>query len=653
MLASNVWAWWVQAALIAASGLLLPRLLRATQARVYLPYLQFLLVVSLLLPALLPWNEPEPRTEPVNTAVFVPLPKSSSPQPVQPTPLSPEKAVFWAICAGMAARLTWLGLGLARLDLYRRTSWRIADLPEVLRNALAEVRAHAEFYYANPLAGPVTFGFFRPLVLLPFSFIQMPVEAQRAVAVHELLHVRRNDWLAGLIEELLVAAFWFHPAVWLIVSEIRLAREQAVDRAAVELLGDRAGYAQTLLAMSGTAPPPDCALAGPFLGRGHLFKRIHSLLKENSMPVHRTVFAYGVVVAVVAGTAIAGGQLAPLQAPPEQPSGFPSVTITPTGTMTHHAALEYPEDARLSNVEGTVIVETTADASGIVTGARAIAGPELLRAAAERSALQYMYRSKRPESGRVAIEFRLPRIPEVAMNQQITGIKVQGIPAAEEAAEEEKLSSFVGQTLTPQVWTEIRRASTGHLQIELNDGQGRIHTGPVPRPASGKLASVLLATPIAEPARSELASRLERYVGREIDTNLMQDMYRDVKLISPELTVWFHDKFAIVKGEPIPASDAPDSRIRVGGAVQTAKLVHAPQPQYPPEAVPHRIQGVVRFDATIDGFGNVSQLTQKSGHPMFVRSAMEAVRQWRYHATLLNGKPVEVRTVIDVNFSLP
>jgi len=93
-------------------------------------------------------------------------------------------------------------------------------------------------------------------------------------------------------------------------------------------------------------------------------------------------------------------------------------------------------------------------------------------------------------------------------------------------------------------------------------------------------------------------------------------------------------------------------RIRVGGNVQAAMTIRAPKPAYPQLAKQARIQGVVRLNAVIGKDGTIQDLKAASGHPLLVPAALEAVRQWLYKPTLLNGEPVEVVTVIDVNFTL-
>lgn len=102
---------------------------------------------------------------------------------------------------------------------------------------------------------------------------------------------------------------------------------------------------------------------------------------------------------------------------------------------------------------------------------------------------------------------------------------------------------------------------------------------------------------------------------------------------------------------PPPPKVTP-KRVTVGGNVQAARLVNRVQPLYPPLARQTRISGTVKLHAIIGKNGAVEQLQVVSGHPLLVQSALDAVRQWRYQPTLLNGDPVEVDTEIDVIFSL-
>jgi protein TonB len=81
-------------------------------------------------------------------------------------------------------------------------------------------------------------------------------------------------------------------------------------------------------------------------------------------------------------------------------------------------------------------------------------------------------------------------------------------------------------------------------------------------------------------------------------------------------------------------------------------IIYRVQPSYPPIARQARVQGSVELRAIISKAGTIENLIVVSGHPMLVKSAIEAVRQWRYRAYLLNNEPIEVETEITVNFVL-
>jgi periplasmic protein TonB len=101
-----------------------------------------------------------------------------------------------------------------------------------------------------------------------------------------------------------------------------------------------------------------------------------------------------------------------------------------------------------------------------------------------------------------------------------------------------------------------------------------------------------------------------------------------------------------------PPPKATPSRIRVGGNVIAASLVHQVMPLYPPIAKTAHVTGTVVLHAIIGKDGTVQNLEYVSGPPLLMKNAMDAVRQWRYKPTMLNGEPVEVDTTISVVFTL-
>jgi protein TonB len=104
---------------------------------------------------------------------------------------------------------------------------------------------------------------------------------------------------------------------------------------------------------------------------------------------------------------------------------------------------------------------------------------------------------------------------------------------------------------------------------------------------------------------------------------------------------------AIVPPPPVPSAHPPRvSRMMEGN------LIYRVQPQYQPLARQARVQGIVVLRAVISREGKIENVQVVSGHPLLVKSAMDAVRQWRYRPYYLNNEPVDVETQVTVNFTL-
>jgi TonB family protein len=103
---------------------------------------------------------------------------------------------------------------------------------------------------------------------------------------------------------------------------------------------------------------------------------------------------------------------------------------------------------------------------------------------------------------------------------------------------------------------------------------------------------------------------------------------------------------------PTAAPTTPAKRIRIGGNVAQARMIHQVQPVYPKIAKDAQVSGTVVLHAIISKDGSVQMLQFVSGPPLLMKAAMDAVKQWKYEPTLLGGAPVEVDTTISVIFTL-
>jgi len=101
-----------------------------------------------------------------------------------------------------------------------------------------------------------------------------------------------------------------------------------------------------------------------------------------------------------------------------------------------------------------------------------------------------------------------------------------------------------------------------------------------------------------------------------------------------------------------PPAQQEKRLLKLNDGVQAAQLISRVEPAYPFLAKETKTEGTVRLHAIISREGRIVALDVMSGHPLLVMAALDAVRQWRYRPTLLNGEPVEVETSITVIFRL-
>ncbi|HEY6390348.1 MAG TPA: TonB family protein, partial [Bryobacteraceae bacterium] len=523
------------------------------------------------------------------------------------TPIPMAAIVLFLIGTGVLVRAGMLGLGFWRIRRYRHTSTLV---PGAFENLQRRLGVAADFYISSDVPGPVTFGFFRPAIFMPAIFIQESCARNESIACHELVHVRRRDWLFTVAEECILSLFWFHPAMWWLVAEIQMAREEAVDREVVVLLNTREQYLESLLKLAAAKAGFDLIPASPFLRKRHLKRRVASLLKEVSMSKLRLRSSMAVFTAALVLSAWLGVRSFPLQAAPQEKSGkidAPGVAVQPSPVaVVHRTPVAYPKEALAKRIQGTVVVEVSLTATGTVSDARVLSGPEELRKAALQSVLQWHFSADSQLSAKtqVTVDFHLPE-PEPASIRPVPAPSTA--PAAEDFPVVDRVVLLVPESLKQR------------LQSRLTVREG---------------------DRLTEAAFNELSAAV-----RDVDEHL------NINLQGGSTSGERRSSVVVIS---LPDSVAPvlPPRIRVGGNVQAVNLIRKVTPVYPPLAKQARIQGVVRFTVVIGKDGAIQDVQVVTGHPLLVSSAQSAVWQWQYKPTLLNGEPVDVITTVDVNFTL-
>ena len=379
----NMVAYSLQLAVVLAVGGMALRLLGLRVPRWRLLCWQLLVVTGLALPLVEPWD-------PVSTGVSVQMSSRVTPLNSQGDrrsrrwPRFPEAAAAILI-AGTAVRLGLFGLGLLRLQRYRRRSY---IEPELARDSQARLGVHAMIATSEEVPGPVTFGFLRPIILLPLRWRENEV-----VLYHELIHVQRRDWLFMAGEEVLRAVFWFHPLVWYAIAQIQLAREQVVDLEVVKITQSREQYLETLLAIAAARSGLDLAPAPLFLRKRHLRKRVASLMKE----VHMSRIRLNFSLAGLAALTIVGGWVAvrafPLQAAQEQeqPKRIRVGGNVQSAKLIHKVTPSYPREAKEARIQGVVRMSAIIAKDGTVKDLELVEGPPELVDSAMTAVRQWIY----------------------------------------------------------------------------------------------------------------------------------------------------------------------------------------------------------------------------------------------------------------------
>ncbi|HEY1496563.1 MAG TPA: TonB family protein [Candidatus Solibacter sp.] len=663
----NLVAYSMQIGLLVGLAAFVPTLLRLKVPHAKLAYWHILLVACLLLPAVRPWKQ---AMLTVSRPVFTNITDLPPMQPMPPTPLSTGEIALMILGAGIAIRLCWFTVAFLRLGRLRRHSLPLN--PQTTWSVEADIRI------SEAISSPVTFGFLHPVVLLPANFHELDAQIQDAILCHEILHVRRRDWLFTLGEELVRSLFWFHPAIWWLLGEIGLAREQEVDRQVVELTNSREGYVDALLAIAGATPRLDLAPAPLFLRKRHLKQRVVSIMKEVRMSKTRSFSALAAGLGFLAAACWLVTATFPLAAAPQSVNDFPGVTVDTGGPVMHRTAVIYPDAARVKNIQGVVVVEASLDNSGNVTDTRVLSGPAELRRAAQQAVLQWHFSMEGSSNTRqVKINFELPpgqsgTVTAVTVNPPAMGtVNDPEKIAAAEAKIRALRSQIADQTAALRSsQDEAARQQAASKLSELQNNVSTLQRNLGPASLAGKRLARINVMGMSDQVRDQLLSQLPVHAGDTLSADSYDLTSKAVREFDEHMFVSQATNsqtgevaFNIVQGGSnitqsvsMAASTAPATpgvkRITIGGNVQQAKLVSQTRPMYPPLAKQARISGVVHLQAVIAKDGTVMDLKVISGHPLLIPAALEAVKTWVYQTTLLNGEPVEVMTQIDVNFTL-
>ncbi len=599
----NLIAWSVQVALIVGVGLAALWLVRLEAPAVRYVLLRALLVICLALPFVQPRIALQPpAVSPAAPAAAVDAsagPSTGGAPASRAAWLPSDAALVAAVIGGGAClRLLWIVAGIARLRRLRRAGV-IADASHDHDELQRVITGRATIRYVPGLGQPVTFGFKSPVILLPSSVRDLPMPLQRAVLAHELWHVQRADWLSTLCEEAVRALLWFHPAVGALVSRIQAAREEVVDELAILTTGSRRTYVNALLAF---ADAPSSVAAPAFARRRHLVRRLVLISKEVVMSGRRVVVSAAAVGVLVLGSAWYSVQAFPMrgdQLPPDALTGVAgplerqAKQITPENPVprrTHSVPAVQPDSVTNSGSSGTVTLRLTLDQAGHVAEARVVG--VLLR-----------------QGDQLTVNLRNPTPQSIEQMAQ---------------------GAYRGSASDKSIaMTAAARLVEAMIGSAINAARQWMYAPPADAPLSFEIVVPLGPPPPPPPAPAPRAS------GRTMPP-------------PPPAT---SPRPGLMPPPPPPAPDG-DGAVRVGGEIKVPTKVRNVNPVYPQDAQDARVQGVVIIEARIEADGTVSRARVLRSIPMLDAAAVDAVLQWEFTPTLVNGQPAPVIMTVTVNFTL-
>jgi uncharacterized protein (TIGR03435 family) len=219
---------------------------------------------------------------------------------------------------------------LRRLRLASRAAGRLSGRVTLLENEI--------------IGAPVTWGIFRPVILVPAGFVQLPGESRSQALRHEMAHIENHDFALRILAEIARAAIWFQPLIWIVRLRLREEQELACDNRVVAADGKPSAYAKLLLDWDAGLVASDSSIALGMASRSCLRRRLYALLdpETNRGAVSRFTTLGTGLLALTAALPLAAFNFAPAAAPPaaRQPVAAPFMTAPqPTTPLSQPVAL--------------------------------------------------------------------------------------------------------------------------------------------------------------------------------------------------------------------------------------------------------------------------------------------------------------------------
>ena len=566
--------------------------------------------------------------QPVTAKDAQPLPGgfvTAAPPRTAAGPVGWLQLLLLAWCAGALAILARVAMAYTAIARLRRRARPYPESAESLARQLGIAHSVA-ILESEAETMPMTFGVFRPAVLMPAGSGQWDAERRSMVLLHELAHIRRGDPATHLLGRFALALYWWNPLAWTAWREFLKERERAADDLVLNAGARPSEYAQHLLeiarSLHSASRLDGAAIA---MARGpQLEGRLLAILDSNRN--RRSPRRAASIVAALAASAL----LMPLAAMQTQDAApLPNIdaVIRDANRDKDHVLLDYVASVLKSNgqfdqaaqaLQTSLQIRESQAGTGSVeygVGLAKLGELENQRNNAK-DALAYFTKAERV----------LQNSPEAAPALHFLGIHALSVKSYDEAFQyfERLAAADPSQAGMAMMWMAVTRWH------QHDDG------------AAETLFKSALATQAEDGNGAVVRSVYAGFLARQMRGDEAKTLQEEAGAIR-----------ARNRQSAPPNSLAAKPAYRVGGGVTAPGLTLKKEPFYSEEARLAWYQGSVLLHVVIGEDGKAADVQVVQGLGLGLdEQAILAVRQWQFKPGTRNGVPVPVAANIEVNFRL-
>ncbi len=572
-------------------------------------------------------------------------------------PPTPLPLAFYLFCVWILSVSVWTGVALWKNAAFRRTLK--SATPIDLAGDVSSLNAprNLEVFSKSALPSPILVGLLKPRLFLPTTWSSWSSEELRGVVRHELSHFERRDIHVLILQAIATALFCANPLIWLLNRRLMLLRELRCDEAVLrETRLTPAEYGRLLLGLVDRRPAPP-ALTVFFSDRGAtLRKRLEHVLNFKEAEMKRSKLQ--LVALVLVGLAIVPLSIREAYTQDEsRPSSSNTAehdkTANPAKLLTAESAAgqvasnevvsvvydieevdekphpvkiiepEYPEEARRGKMEGELLLKIIVNVDGSVSEVAVLKGPEIFHKAASDAVLQWRFRPAVHEGRVVPVSLSTP-------------VRFSSIP--------DNVLEF---------WSaDVKPVLKSHVESVYPERARK----------AGEVGNVFLRFVVNVDGTTSYIKVMKGKAVFHEDAIIAVSKFRftPAEHEGKPVPVWM--THVIRFGRPKPKAMPPPDPSNADGekvfdisSVDVKPIViHSVPPVYPEWArFTGGDKGVVNLTFKVNVDGSVTDVRVLNGRSVFVKSAVDAISQFRFKPAEREGGPVAVWMTHRMSFNPP